>query len=136
MVLILLTLCTHSFPLQHLLQGERRRDPEWLWGGWLNPDQNGHKVQPPGGVPVNIRCSCIITDDNTLLYSPNHPRLEQLDSKFSLPGNRERTSETSPLWEGRMGLALSAVRVRGLLYLQTCVPQTGQLGIPKCVLSC
>ena len=101
-----------------------------------NPDQNGHKVQPPGGVSVNIRCPCIITDDNTFLYSPNHPRLEQLDSKFSLPGNRKRTSETSPLWEGRMGLALSAVRVRGLLYLQPCVPQRGQLGIPRCVLSC
>ena len=21
-------------PLWHLLQGERRRNPEWLWGGW------------------------------------------------------------------------------------------------------
>lgn len=133
-VLILLTLWTHGFPCGTCCKG--RGEGIQNWGGWWNPGQNGHKVQPPGGLPVNIHCPYIITDDNTLLYSPNHPRLEQLDSKFSLPGNRERASETSCLREERMGLALGAVRVRGLLYLQMCVPQRGQLGIPRCVLSC
>lgn len=66
------------------------------------------------GVPVNIRCSCIITDDNTLLYSPNHPRLEQLDSKFSLLETGERTSETSPLWGRENGFGSECSESREL----------------------